>query len=314
MKTSFPTFESLGGSTWKIRRFADPEETRWSAFNPCIAYSPKHGNVVMFRSSNYFLDPEYGTAVATVGSRVQSNIWIGSLDENLEIIESTMRKVDFSECGMTFKRGAEDGRLFWREDSWWFVAGLKEDGIYYPRIGLFKLDENYKATLVEVMNDGWLYWVEKNWMPPYEVNQNFDYIYSPTGVYKSGIGPVELRDMTYKTKGVRGGSCLWDLGDGTYLALVHKAYMEVTEEYNPRTFGRSPKRIRTYTHCFARYSNEGRLIALTDEFTFHAKTIEFGAGLIIDGDDVIVSYGYRDVSSYLGKISLSKVMEMLDEC
>jgi hypothetical protein len=268
----------------------------------------------MFRSSNYFLSREFGNAVATVGSRVQSNIWVGLLDNELQIIESSMKMVDFSECGISFKRGAEDGRLFWRDDSWWFVAGLKEDGIYYPRIGLFKLDENYRATLIEVMDDGWLNWVEKNWMPPYKKSEKFDYVYGPTNVYKTGEGVVELREMTPTTKGVRGGSPLWEFPDGTYLALVHKAYMEVKEVYNPFTFGKSPKRIRTYTHCFARYDSNGMLTHLSSEFIFEHFGIEFGAGLVLSGDDVIVSYGYKDVSSYLGKIPLSTVMGMLNEC
>jgi hypothetical protein len=36
--------------------------------------------------------------------------------------------------------------------------------------------------------------------------------------------------------------------------------------------------------------------------------------LVVSGDDVIVSYGYKDVAAYLGKIKISKVMELLNEC
>ena len=137
------TFAELGGKVWRICRFADSTDTRWSAFNPSIAYSPVHGYCVMVRSSNYFIDPQYGNAVATISSRVQSRIWLGKLSEDLEIEPLSWREVDFSEAGITFQRGAEDARLFWREDSWWFTAGLKEKGIAYPRIGLFRLDENF---------------------------------------------------------------------------------------------------------------------------------------------------------------------------
>jgi hypothetical protein len=314
MTQSLPTFKSFGGSTWRIRRFADESDKRWSAFNPCISYSPRDGYVVVLRSSNYFIHPELGTGVPTIGSRVMSNCWVANLDDDFQIIDSTMRMIDFSNCGVRFKRGAEDARLFWRDDSWWFVAGLKEDDVYYPRIGLFKLDENYKATLVEIMNDGWLNWVEKNWMPPRAKNPNFDYIYGPTSVYKSGCGVVELREMTPDTKGVRGGGPLWELEDGTYLALIHRAYMEVKEQYNPNTFGKSLQNIRSYTHSFARYNQQGMLIQISPEFIFEHFGIEFGAGLVLSGDDVIVSYGYKDVAAYLGKIKISKVMELLNEC
>ena len=315
MNLSFPTFKALGGSTWRIRRFADESDKRWSAFNPCVAYSPRDGYVVMLRSSNYFLDPEFGNAVVTTGGRVRSDVWVGKLDENFEIIDGSMRMVDFSEAGITFRRGAEDARLFWRDGQWFFIAGLKEPGIPYPRLGIFKLDENYKATLVEIMGDGWLNWVEKNWMPPYEKNPNFDYVYNSTSVYRNGQGPVDgLREMDFTTKGIRGGSPLWDLGDKTYLALVHKAYMETVERFNPRVFGNQIANVRTYTHCFARYDYEGKLIQITPQFVFHDRTIEFGAGLVVSGEDVIVSYGYKDVASYLGKIELKKVMEMLHDC
>lgn len=307
------TFSELGGETWRIRRFADESDTKWSAFNPSIAYSPEHGYVVMFRSSNYFLDRNFGNAVATTGSRVQSNIWIGQLSDNLEIVDGTMQKVDFSDCGIAFKRGAEDGRLYWRGGGWEFLAGLKEEGIDFPRIGRFMLDSNYKATLVEIMNDGWLRGVEKNWMPPYEVNENFDYVYSPTEVYKSGLGVVEVGDLTAETKGVRGGSCLWKLDDGSYLAIVHKATAEVIERYNPRVFGTQFARLRRYLHCFARYDECGKLIQLTEPFIFENYSVEFAAGLVVKNDDVIVSYGIKDAASALGSIKLNKVLKELKD-
>jgi predicted GH43/DUF377 family glycosyl hydrolase len=72
--------------------------------------------------------------------------------------------------------------------------------------------------------------------------------------------------------------------------------------------------VRIYTHCFAKYDDKGMLTHLSPEFIFEHYGIEFGAGLVLSGDDVIVSYGYKDVAAYLGKIKLSKVMEMLHEC
>jgi hypothetical protein len=305
------TFAQLGGSVWRIRRFADETDTRWSAFNPSIAYSPKHGYWVMVRSSNYFIDPDYGHAVATLGDRVQSRVWVGKLSEDFEIEERTWREVDFSEAGITFKRGAEDGRLFWRDGSWWFVAGLKEDGIYYPRIGLFRLDENFKAYLVEVHDCGWMRSVEKNWMPPYEFNEAFDYVYSATEVYKDGA--VTKRDFTSKIRGVRGGSCLWKIDGYGYLALVHFAHKQVIERYNPRLFGIEHAKTRQYTHAFARYSDDGTLIGLSRQFVFENFKIEFGAGLVVSGEDVIVSYGKQDVASYLGKIGVQDVLELIEE-
>jgi hypothetical protein len=305
------TFAELGGQVWRIRRFANESDTRWSAFNPSVAYSPKHGYWVMVRSSNYFINPEYGHAVSTLGGRVQSRVWLGKLSEDFTIEESSWREVDFSEAGIKFKRGAEDGRLFWRDDSWWFTAGLKEEGIYYPRIGLFRLDENFKAYLVEVNDCGWLLDVEKNWMPTYEHNEKFDYVYSPTEVYKDGV--ITRRELNDRIRGVRGGSCLWKVDGYGYLALVHFAHKQVVERYNPRLFGTEYATTRRYTHAFARYSDNGTLIGLSRQFVFENFKIEFGAGLVVRGEDVIVSYGKQDVASYLGRIGLHEVLELIEE-
>ena len=308
------TFAEFGGTTWRIRRFATEADKRWSAFNPCVAYSPKDGYVVMFRSSNYFFHPEHGYPVATVGSKVLNNFWIGNLDEKFEIVDVSMKMVDFSEAGIKFKRGAEDGRLFWRDDSWWFTAGIKEDAAPLPRIALFKLDENLKATLVKIFEDGNLYDVEKNWMPSYKKNPKFDFVYSETQTYVEGVGPVDVRKSTPKIEGLRGGSCLWELEDGSYLAIIHKAHDHFKTAYDPRKFGVVKTKIRTYTHCFVRYSSDGVLIQISDEFVFEKQQIEFAAGLIMSQGDVIVSYGYKDVAAYLGKIELKKVLEMLHDC
>lgn len=305
------TFAELGGKVWRIRRFADENDTRWSAFNPSIAYSPTKGYWVMVRSSNYFIDPDYGNAVATIGSRVQSKTWLGKLSEDLEIEPSSWHEVDFSDAGMTFQRGAEDPRLFWRDDSWWFTAGLKEPGIFYPRIGLFQLDESFKAHLVEIYDCGWMRDVEKNWMPTYEYNENFDYVYSATAVYKDGS--IERRALAKAIGGARGGSCLWKLDDYGYIAIVHFAHKAVVERYNPRLFGTEYAKTRRYTHAFARYSEDGTLIGLSRQFVFENFKIEFAAGLVVKGDDVIVSYGKQDVASYLGKIKLDKVLSLIEE-
>jgi hypothetical protein len=311
---SLPTFASYGGEIWLIRRFAESKVPHWSAFNPSIAYSPEQGYWAMFRSSNYYHDPEYGGTVITTGGRVKSNIWMAKLSSSWQIIESSLVKIDFSDAGIEFKRGAEDARLYWRNGAWEFIAGLHEDSVPLPRLGIFRLDTSYKARLVKVMNDGWLSKVEKNWMTPYEKNLNFDYIYNSRCVYIDGCGPVQKREMHFGIKGVRGGSPLWKLEDGTYLAIIHRAYMEVVEKYNPKVFGTVFVNLRHYTHCFVRYSNDGTLIQISPQFYFKEFGIEFAAGLVVKNEDVVVSFGYRDVASYLGKIKLSKVMELLSDC
>lgn len=307
-----PTIQSMGGTTWRILRFADSSDKRWSAFNPSIAYSPIEGYVVLFRSSNYFFDPETSSTTVTTGNRVQSRMWLGKLNDDWVLDLDTLQEVDFSDAGIQFKRGAEDGRLYWRDGAWEITAGLHEPGIELPRIGRFRV-ENFKAKLIEIYQDGKLFDVEKNWMAPAEPTENFDFIYTAIAVYKRGTGPVTLREPTEQIRHVRGGSQLQRLGDGRYLAIIHEADVKKTKVHIPRMFVTKDVSIRTYVHRFATYDQNGKLLGLGPRFKLSDARIEFAAGMVISGKDVIVSYGYKDVASYLGKIKLQTVLDGIEE-
>jgi hypothetical protein len=226
----------------------------------------------------------------------------------------TLSEIDFSGVG-NYLRGPEDGRLYWRDGGWEILSVMREPYITndIPRLATYKIKDN-KATLVKIHTEGDIQPIEKNWMPTYEKNPNFDFIYSATSVYNIGSGKVRLREATEEAgNNIRGGSCLWGLED-KYLAITHEAIIKIETVYSPRMFGYRDKVIRTYLHRFATYDKTGKLLELSDPFSFQGVNVEFAAGLVLSEDDVIVSYGYKDVASYIGKIKLSKVMEMLNEC
>lgn len=307
-------FSDLGGETWRIRRFPLEDDKRWSAFNPSIGYSPKEGYVVLFRSSNYFFDPKTGDTVATIGSRVKNRMFLANLDESWQIIDSTQREIDFSECGI-FLRGPEDGRLYWKDGSWEILAVMREPHVTndIPRIGTFRLNGT-KATMLKLHTEGDLQPVEKNWMPFYKKPEDADFVYSAISVYKQGQGKITRREPSELAgANVRGGSCLWPLADDTNLAIIHEAEQERVNIYSNRKFGYVTRTERNYYHRFALYSNNGTLLKLSDKFKFIGAKIEFAAGLVVAGDEVVVSFGYKDVASYLGKIKLDAVIKMLKE-
>lgn len=307
-----PSFESFGGTTWRILRFPNLSDKRWSAFNPSIAYSPSEGYVVLFRSSNYFFDSETSSTTLTTGSRVQSRMWLGNLKSDWTLDDTTLREIDFSSSGMEFRRGAEDGRLYWVNGSWEITAGLYEPGIELPRIGRFRL-EGLKAKLVKIYNDGQLFDVEKNWMAPTSSSEEFDFVYTAADIYKDLIGPIRVKEPSDLIRNVRGGSQLWSLPDGRYLAIIHEADVKKTMVHIPRMFVTKEVSIRTYVHRFAIYNNFGVLQGLGPRFKLSDARIEFAAGLVVVGDDVIVSYGYKDVAAYLGKININAVLENIEE-
>lgn len=307
-----PSIQDFGGQTWRILRFADQSDKRWSAFNPSIAYSPEQGYVVLLRSSNYFFDPETTSTTLTVGARVQSRMWLGTLDSNWQIDLDSLQEIDFSASGIAFKRGAEDGRLYWVEDHWEITAGLHEEGVELPRIARFRLND-LKAELLEIYRDGDLYDVEKNWMAPAIPVPEFDYIYNPVMVYQKGVGPCKVREVSELIRNVRGGSQLQKLPNGNYIAIVHEADVRKTRVSIPRMFTIKDVSIRTYVHRFAIYNHLGALIGLGPRFKLSDARIEFAAGLVVFKGDLIVSYGYKDVAAYLAKIKLESVLNQIKE-
>jgi len=306
-------WESLGGTSWKIRRFADLENKLWSAFNPSIAKSPAEGFWVMFRSSNYFHDPETNNTVVTTREyRVKSDIWMGKLDKNFQIIDSTMVKLNFSESGIEFRRGAEDGRLFWKDGGWWFTAGLHEKGVEFPRIGLFSIEKNFNVKLEKIYTEGNLKNVEKNWMIVPDSKPS-KFIYGPNQIYVDSKGILDVGPSKDAIKGFRGGSPLCKLPDNTYISIVHRAYNSTKYRFTQTSMAYKYVKHRGYTHLFVRYSPDGVVLSTTPEFIFQHDGIEFAAGLVISGEDILVSYGYKDVSSYIGKIKLDAVLSLLKD-
>jgi predicted GH43/DUF377 family glycosyl hydrolase len=306
-------FNDLGGETWRIRRFPLEDDKRWSAFNPSIGYSPIEGYAVLFRSSNYFFDPKTGDTVATIGTKVKNRMFIAKLDKNWQILEPTLQELNFSECGQ-FLRGPEDGRLYWQDGAWHILSGMREPHISedVPRIASYKLNGE-KATLLNLHTEGDLNPCEKNWMPFYKKPEDCDYIYSAISVYKSGFGKIKRRDLIeLNLEKIRGGSALWPV-ENFNLAIVHEVDTREETKYSNRKFGMVTRTERNYFHRFARYSLNGTLTHLSDRFKFSDADIEFAAGLVMSGDDVIVSYGYKDVAAYLGKIDLQTVLGMLKE-
>lgn len=313
--SNYPLFESFGGSVQKIRRLIDPQIKEWSATNPSIGYSPKGGLVMTFRSSNYIIKSDTGEYLVTTGNKIQNKVYFCELDRNFQI--QNLRQVKFdsiplADDDLKLTRGPEDAKLFWRNGHWHFTAVMKEPyGIPIPRLATFMLKDDfaYFLDLNGFANEDNKK-AEKNWMAPYSYNENFDFVYGPTQIVKDRE-LITVRDQSDEIKGLRGGSNLWELSDGTYLAVAHRTYIKKIEYFCSRRFGVVHGETRNYEHRFARYNQWGKLFQMSDPFQFISEGVEFAAGLVVLDDKVLVSFGREDVSSHLASIELSKVMEML---
>jgi len=313
-----PTFSELGGETWKLRRYIDPLEPGWSAFNPSISYSPSEGYAVIFRSSNYLFDPDSGevfrTGVGVDPYAIQNRMWFVRLSDDLELIEDTLKEISFVPWEIPMIRGAEDARLIWVDDSWEFTATVYERGtIPYPRMARFRL-KDYQATILNfymVSPSEPFQQVEKNWMPPHTPSKKFDYIYSQTSTYSNVTGISKVRPVPNLDRSLRGGSQLLSLDSGDYLAVVHETEDNYVERYSSKVFGITQINLRKYFHRFAVYTSDGVLSGVSDRFKFDEADIEFASGLVLKDEDLIISYGRKDMVSMLAKIKLSKVLEMI---
>lgn len=105
------------------------------------------------------------------------------------------------------------------------------------------------------------------------------------------------RSLLPKYEGLRGGTQLVRVGDDAWLGLGHEMKF-----VNGKKF---------YWHTWYVVDGRGRMIAASDPMKLAANGIEFAAGLAVDGDRAVVSFGVDDMHCFLGETRLSAVMEML---
>jgi hypothetical protein len=292
----------------------EPENNRWSAFNPSIAEAGDgSGYAMTIRSSNYIFSDKRPQAILTQGTMVQSRVWFARLDKDAKtILPRKLYRVRL-DSDVELKRGAEDARLFWRDGGWKFTATIMETHTPVGRMTLWNLDDKSMiATLEKVYPGQFEKIVEKNWIPTSDGGGDFDYIYGPNIVYKDGkfveVGPQE------GLPALRGGSQLLADGDG-YLAVCHVVSLAAPHKkvFSNRTFSMVQSRERKYEHLFVRYDKSGRVLATSPIFDFGYADIEYVAGLVRRGDDLVLSFGVDDKKTFIAEIPYSEVIDSLVE-
>ncbi len=311
IQTKYPRISEWGGQTKKLMRLVTPDDKRWSAFNPSIGYSPEVGYAMTIRSSNYVLNETSGTVDVTDGGFVKNKVWFADLDQDtLEI--TAIRQIQFAYDEYPLIRGIEDAKLFWRNGSWYFSGiMLEREHTTACRVCLYQYDHvNNIATLVKKWEGPDIFRPEKNWMFPYNENPNFDAIYGATGIVKDD--KLIAKFLNEKSLGgLRGNTNLWELEDGTYLALMHTLYLKTSTYYDPKRFGNATAQQRRYTHQFVKIDQYGSLIELSEEFIFDELNIEFAAGLVEKDGYYIITYGSRDITAHMARIPVEEVHKRL---
>jgi predicted GH43/DUF377 family glycosyl hydrolase len=310
LRFSYPYIEDFGGKTRLLLDSFEGMREGWTAFNPSIGFSPALGYGITVRSSNYKIDKESG--VLTVDPNlVENELWFSELNDDLNL--TNLRKLEVI-GDIELANGIEDARLVGTDTGWSMLAVVFETygGVRRTRLAVFAVDpEANTVTHIETLHTWDTSRSEKNWMPlAFGTSENFDYVYSPTGTYKNG--EISLRaHNNHLLSDIRGGSQLWPLGDGTYLAVTHSVYYQPVILKHKTQGNLIQVQHRTYTHQFARMNAYGQIIEVSEEFFLDGPDVEFVAGLVEKDGNFIISYGREDEASHLAVIPKENALATL---
>lgn len=100
-----------------------------------------------------------------------------------------------------------------------------------------------------------------------------------------------------KYDGLRGGTQLSRVGAEAWLGVGHQMKFVSGKKY--------------YWHVFYLVDARGNMTAASEPMKLAPNGIEFAAGLAIDGDRAVISFGVDDMKCHLGETSLAAVLKVL---
>lgn len=125
----------------------------------------------------------------------------------------------------------------------------------------------------------------------------------PAAVTRAGDESMRVlgtgRMLLPRYEGLRGGTQLVRVDHDAWLGIGHEMKFERGKKY--------------YWHVFYLVDSQGAVKAVSEPVKLAPNGIEFAAGMAIDGDRVVVSFGVDDMASRLGETRLSAVMGVLQK-
>jgi hypothetical protein len=231
--------------------------------------------------------------------------WYCELDNDLNVTRFT--KVDTSTFDTYEPQwdfvGLEDARIF-RWDKKLYLSGVRRDTTKIGQ-GRMELSEIIvdKDTVKEVsrvrIEPPKESYCEKNWMPVMDMPFHYVKWSNPTEVVK--VDPVTgVAETAFLTERVplnadfRGGSQLVRFR-GYYLAVVHEVNLFKSE------VGRKDG---VYRHRFLMWDDKFNLVKYSRDFAFMDAHVEFAVGMVEQGSDMLISFGFQDNAAYILRIDL----------
>lgn len=330
-------WSKFGGHVARMERYINAKDVEWSAFNPSLCVAENGDTLVAVRSSNYVI-LEHGELHVATGGPIRNRVYVADLEhapgKKLALDKWSLRnyrRVSFDdvarEGGLKVERGIEDAKLYRRNGKWMMTGVMLERG-HTPvaRQVTCQLEikaRSARAVTMEKHPGALSVKPEKNWMAPmYENSKQFDFIYGPYSVVRSGELITALGYDDDWTLGLRGNTHLlpWAeveagekgrSGKDEYLGVMHRLLTKRGKTWDSRRFGNVDFCHKDYHHFLVRFDGAGNITAISEPFQFAGYGIEFAAGLGVVNGNLVVTLGRGDIEAWVAWIPVNKVARLL---
>ena len=294
-----------------------------------ILVNVRHVNYILYHSEGKQFPHQWGPLVYVHPENdvtLRTHNVIAELDNNLNL-KNAQRVNMVLDTDPTWNFiGLEDARLFSWDDKL-FLCGVRRD--CYDDKGKGRMEMCH----IEFIENEWREisrhpipapgddssYCEKNWMPILDMPYHFVKWTNPTQVIKFNIEEGTTENAIYDpnkyvqaSKDYRGGSQVIRINDQQRMAFVH----ETNLLRDP--FGRKDG---NYAHRVIIWDNDWNIIHRSREFHFlgtyydHVKAqdynIEFVTGATMQGNDILISFGWQDNASYILRMPWKTFSEFL---
>ena len=208
--------------------------------------------------------------------------------------------------------GLEDARLFRWDDKLW-TCGVRRDldTVGTGRMELCEIQVEDDRVIevsrnrIEPPHEAYC---EKNWMPILDKPYHFVKWGNPTEVVKVDV-ENKTSEVVFQSnyrqdipRDLRGGTQIisWK---GYYLALTHEVDLFKSEV---------ERKDAVYRHRVVLWDKDWNLVKWTSDFSIMSGHVEFAIGIIEDGDDFVLSFGFQDNAAYLLRFPQAIIEEILD--
>jgi glycosyltransferase involved in cell wall biosynthesis len=283
-----PMLEKVCPSARTVRIDFEPP-SGWHAMNPTLCMM-KGKTWCVVRTVNYTLDGR-SYDVNDPARIVRTKNYLGTLTEDGKLENPRLiEDLDKSPRQFSFITGYEDIRLVAIKGKLVGSATVCDRDPNRRQIArlYFTEDGDIENAPVQASRQ----WHEKNWMP-FVLAGNLAWIHSldPTVVISA---PGVERSSPFALEHLRGGAVI--PYKGGYLAVTHE-----TIESNEK---------RIYLHRFVKIDKHFTVYAVSPSWAFHHHGIEFCAGMVLDREELVLSYGVQDREAWVARVSVEEVESM----